>query len=155
MLALAGWLLLKAVRHLRGAAGVAWRFGLASLGRRGRESIAQVVAFGLGLMVLLLLTTVRNDLMDEWRDSMPENAANHFLINIQTHEVEAIREFFADRDMIVPTLSPMVRGRMTTINGTPVGEMTFPNPQGENLGNQGREPELGGKPPGGQHGDRR
>ena len=57
--------------RFRGVAGVAWRYGLANLNRRGRESVVQVVAFGLGLMVLMLLTLVRNDLMDTWRDSLP------------------------------------------------------------------------------------
>ena len=130
ILALAGWLLVKSLQGFRGAAGIAWRFGLASLARRGRESIAQIVAFGLGIMVLLLLTTVRNELMDTWRASLPENAPNQFMINIQTHEVEGVREFFTDRGLAEPRLSPMVRARMTKINGQEVSEMSFPNPQG-------------------------
>ena len=38
----------------RGAVGVAWRYGLANVARRGRDSIVQIVAFGLGLTVLLV-----------------------------------------------------------------------------------------------------
>ncbi len=130
LLALAGWLLVRSLQGFRGAAGIAWRFGLASLARRGRESVAQVVAFGLGIMVLLLLTTVRNDLMDTWRASLPDNAPNQFLINIQGHEVDGVRDFFVDNGLDAPILYPMVRGRMTHINGEDVTEMTFPNPQG-------------------------
>lgn len=130
LLAAAGWLLVRSLQGFRGAAGIAWRFGLASLARRGRESIAQIVAFGLGIMVLLLLTTVRNDLMDTWRASLPDNAPNQFMINIQTHEVEGIRQFFTERGMQEPRLSPMVRARMTHINGQDVSEMTFETPQG-------------------------
>ena len=48
----AGWLLVRSLHGFRGAAGVAWRYGLANIARRGRESVVQVVAFGLGLMVL-------------------------------------------------------------------------------------------------------
>jgi putative ABC transport system permease protein len=87
-LAVTGWLLVRSLRGFRGAAGVAWRYGLANIARRGRESVVQVVAFGLGLMVLLLLSTVRTELMDTWRQSLPDNAPNQFLINIQPHEVE-------------------------------------------------------------------
>ena len=76
----AGWLLVRLLQGLRGVAGVTWRYGLANVARRGRESMVQVVAFGLGLMVLLLLTHVRNDLMDTWRQSLPANAPNQFLI---------------------------------------------------------------------------
>src|SRR5208282_808893 len=70
----AGWLLVRATRSVRGAAGVAWRYGLANVARRGRDSIVQIVAFGLGLTVLLLLAVVRNDLLDEWRHSLPKDA---------------------------------------------------------------------------------
>jgi putative ABC transport system permease protein len=130
-LGLAGWLLVKSLRGFRGAAGVAWRYGLANLARRGRESVVQVVAFGLGLMVLLLLSTVRTELMDTWRQSLPENAPNQFLINIQPHEVEDMKAFLRERGQDVPTFVPLVRARMTTINGEEVTQMTFEDPQGE------------------------
>ena len=67
----AGFLLVRLAGRLRGAVGVAWRYGVANLARRGRESVVQVVAFGLGLMVLLLLAVVRGDLLKDWRASLP------------------------------------------------------------------------------------
>jgi putative ABC transport system permease protein len=130
-LGLAGWLLVKSLQSFRGAAGVAWRYGLANLARRGRESVVQVVAFGLGLMVLLLLSTVRTELMDTWQQSLPENAPNQFLINIQPDEVEPMAAFLAGSDLQVPVFVPLVRARMTTINGEDVTQMTFEDPQGE------------------------
>lgn len=130
-LGLAGWLLVRMTGRFRGVAGVAWRYGLANLNRRGRESVFQVVAFGLGLMVLLLLTLVRNDLMDSWRDSLPADAPNQFLINIQPHEVPLMQAFLERQDMQVPRFVPMVRARMTAINGQDVNQITFEDPQGE------------------------
>jgi putative ABC transport system permease protein len=130
-LGLAGALLVKLLRGFRGAAGVAWRYGLANISRRGRESVVQIVAFGLGMMVLLLLTTVRTDLMTTWRQSLPENAPNQFLINIQPQEIESMREFLQDRQIDPPKFVPLVRARMTTINGQDVTQMTFEDPQGE------------------------
>jgi putative ABC transport system permease protein len=130
-LGLTGWLLVKSLRGFRGAAGVAWRYGLANLARRGRESVIQVVAFGLGLMVLLLLSTVRTELMETWRQSLPENAPNQFLINIQPHEVAEMASFLEQRQLVVPRFVPLVRARMTTINGEDVTQMTFEDPQGE------------------------
>jgi len=131
VLGIAGWLLVKATARVRGVAGVAWRYGLANLSRRGRESVVQVVAFGLGLMVLMLLTLVRNDLMDTWRDSLPLDSPNQFLINIQPHEVPQMQQFLAEHDMEVPRFVPMVRARMTAINGRDVNQITFEDPQGE------------------------
>ena len=131
VLGLAGWLLVKATGRFRGVAGVAWRYGLANLNRRGRESVVQVVAFGLGLMVLMLLTLVRNDLMDSWRDSLPADAPNQFLINIQPFEVPQMQQFLSARNMEVPRFVPMVRARMTAINGEDVDQISFEDPQGE------------------------
>lgn len=130
-LAVTGWLLVKSLQGFRGAGGVAWRYGLANLARRGRESVVQVVAFGLGLMVLLLLSTVRTELMDTWQQSLPENAPNQFLINIQPHEVEPMAVFLAESGQDAPRFVPLVRARMTTINGEDVTQMTFEDPQGE------------------------
>ena len=90
-----GWLLVRALAPLRGGVGVAWRYGLANIARRGRDSVVQIVAFGLGLMVLLLLALVRNDLLQEWRASLPADAPNYFMINIRPDEGEAVRAFFA------------------------------------------------------------
>ena len=127
----AGWLLVRSLRGFRGAAGVAWRYGLANIARRGRESVVQVVAFGLGLMVLLLLSTVRTDLMDTWRQSLPENAPNQFLINIQPQEVEPMRAFLRQEGLDAPRFVPLVRARMTSINGEDVTQITFEDPHGE------------------------
>lgn len=131
VLGLAGWLLVKATGRFRGVAGVAWRYGLANLNRRGRESVVQVVAFGLGLMVLMLLTLVRNDLMETWRSSLPADAPNQFMINIQPDEVPDMERFLAENDMEVPTFVPLVRARMTAINGQDVDQISFEDPQGE------------------------
>jgi putative ABC transport system permease protein len=119
----AGWLLVRATRGLRGGAGVAWRYGLANVSRRGRESIVQIVAFGLGLTVLLLLAVVRNDLLDEWRQSLPDDAPNHFLINIPPDAADPLKQFFVERGVTEPVLAPWVRARMTEVNGRPVSDV--------------------------------
>jgi len=130
-LGLSGWLLVRLLQRLRGAVGISWRYGLANLARRGRESMVQIVAFGLGLMVLLLLTTVRNELMDSWRRSLPEDAPNQFLINIQPQELAAMKSFLQERHIPSPRFVPLVRARMTTINGQDVTQIRFEDPEGE------------------------
>jgi putative ABC transport system permease protein len=124
-LAVAGWLLVKALRPLRSGVGVAWRYGLANIARRGRDGIVQIVAFGLGLMVLLLLALVRDDLLEDWRASLPADAPNYFMINIRPDEGEAIEAFFRDRGLPPTELVPLVRARLTAINDVPVSEIRF------------------------------
>ena len=80
--------------------------------RRGRASAVQVVAFGLGLTVLLLLTIVRTDLLEGWRATLEDDAPNHFMINIQPDERESIADIFRAEDIPAPEFEPLVRARM-------------------------------------------
>lgn len=133
VLSLAAWGLVRALNLLRGQVGVAWRFGLANIARRGPGSAVQVVALGLGLMALLVLTLVRTDLLTSWRSSLPPDAPNHFLINIQPDEVASVREFLGGHDLRSVELFPMVRGRLMAINGRGVGPGDYQNPRAKRL----------------------
>ena len=119
----AGYLLVRLAGRLRGAVGVAWRYGVANLARRGRESVVQVVAFGLGLMVLLLLAVVRGDLLETWRASLPADTPNYFMINIPDAETRDFARFIEERGQPAPRLFPMIRARMSAINGKPIEEI--------------------------------
>ena len=112
--------LVRLIGPLRSGAGVAWRYGLANIARRRADSVAQVMAFGFGLTVLLLLSGVRTNLLDTWYASLPTDAPNHFMINIQREEADGIRALFTEYGQEAPELVPMVRGRLTAIDGEDV-----------------------------------
>jgi putative ABC transport system permease protein len=136
VLYLAGRGLVALLGRSRGAVGIAWRYGLANVARRGRDSAVQVVAFGLGLTVLLLLTFVRTDLLEGWQQTLDANAPNHFLINIQPQERESIAEIIRGDGIDVPQFVPLIRGRMTTINGEDVKTRKYPAEDGEWMANR-------------------
>ena len=125
--------LVRGLAVLRGRVGVAWRFGLANISRRGTGSMVQVVALGLGIMVLLVLTLVRNDLLAGWQATLPVNAPNHFLINIQPAEVSGVQQFLHDRSLTETRLFPMVRGRLMAINNQPVSPENYSNSRAQRL----------------------
>ncbi|SEN40112.1 putative ABC transport system permease protein [Nitrosospira multiformis] len=112
-----GFLLMRMLAHIRNQAGGAWRYGLASIRRRAIASVLQAVALGLGLMALLALTLIRDDLLRNWQTSLPPDAPNHFLVNIQEDQLEPLAAFFKEHGMQLPKVFPMVRGRLTEING--------------------------------------
>jgi putative ABC transport system permease protein len=113
--------------------GVAWRYGVANLSRRRAESVVQIVAFGTGIMVLLLLGVVRNDLDKDWRLSLPDNLPNFFFINIPPADKDAFLAFLEARGAQPGRILPMIRGRMTQINGRPVESMRFAQEDGDNF----------------------
>ena len=77
------------------AAGVGWRYALASLHRRGTASALQITALALGLMCLLLIAITRNDLVAGWQQSTPPDAPNQFLIDIQPDQRADVAAYLA------------------------------------------------------------
>lgn len=111
----------------------AWRYGLANVVRRRHASAGQVVALGFGLTALLLLTLVRGDLLHGWQSTLPQDAPNRFVINIQPQQLPALRAFFSGRGMAGPEIFPMVRGRLVAINGRPTTAADYPDERAKRL----------------------
>ncbi|MGB2481880.1 MAG: ABC transporter permease [Pseudomonadales bacterium] len=116
-------LLVRSGRGMGLQAGSAWRLAIAGLRRRQMESALQILTFGLALMLLLTLFLVRTSLLDEWRDQIPEDAPNHFAMNILPDERLAIRRFLGDSGVSVTPEYPMIRGRITAVNDQPLAEL--------------------------------
>ena len=133
LLMLVAFALVAVVARLRGRLGIAWRYGAANLARRRAESVVQIVSLGLGLSALLLLTLLRGDLIDNWRAMIPKDAPNYFFVNIPSQDREAFRDAVAGDGGSMARMLPMIRGRMTAINGEPVGNRRYMNPRGEGL----------------------
>lgn len=114
---------------LRRAGHTALRFGLGNVARRRGASVAQVVALGVALLALLLLAVVQNDLLDAWKQRVPPDAPNQFLINIQPDQVQPLREFFAQHQVAAPAMWPMARGRLIAVDGKPVTADSFDDPE--------------------------
>jgi putative ABC transport system permease protein len=135
LLALAGSVLVYLAGRLRGRVGVAWRYGVANLSRRRAESVVQLVAFGAGIMVLLLLGIIRGDLNGDWRRTLPADLPNYFFVNIPPAERENFIRYVAAQGARTTRVLPMIRGRLTLINGHVV----------EGARAAGREGERGGE----------
>ncbi|MDN3639784.1 FtsX-like permease family protein [Simiduia curdlanivorans] len=114
LLARAGiWLLGRYAVNL----GSQWRLAIASLKRRGGESSLQVVVFGTALMLLATLLLVRSSLIEEWRLQLPAEAPNHFVVNLGPQEIASFEQLLAAKQLQHKGLYPLVRGRITQVNG--------------------------------------
>jgi putative ABC transport system permease protein len=120
VLTLAGAALVALAGRLRGRVGVAWRYGVANLARRRAESLVQLVAFGTGIMVLLLLGIIRGDLNSDWRRTLPPDLPNYFFINIPPDQRADFLAYLHGLGARTTRVLPMIRGRLTAINGVSV-----------------------------------
>lgn len=95
--------------------------GLASVLRDPRESSLQILGLSLGLAALLLVASLRTELLSAWQGRIPANAPNQFALNIAADERDAFNAFLRDQGVAV-TAEPyaIVRGRLTAINDKPV-----------------------------------
>ncbi len=132
-LALGALALIGLVRPLVGSARGIWRLGLANLARRPALTVLQILGLGIGLLALLLLTLVRLDLIESWRMSLPEGTPNHFLLNIQPHEVEAVQALFQEIGIQTSGIHPMLGGRLIRINDRPLVPSAYPDTRARHL----------------------
>ena len=131
--AIAGYGLIRLVSRLRGAATGPWRYGLANLRRRTGASLLQIVALGLGIMAMLMLTLVRTELVVTWKQSMPADMPNRFAINIQDDQLPDVRRHFEALGLKLPDLYPMVRGRLQAIGDRAVKGSSYADERARRL----------------------
>jgi putative ABC transport system permease protein len=114
--------LIRLVRRLpppRG--GLAWRQGLAGLRRPGGHAVQVVLALGTGTMLLVAVALLEASLRRQIAFERKREAPSFFFIDVQPDQREPFgRLVTAASGGVAPVLTPIVRGRLKAIDGTPV-----------------------------------
>lgn len=92
----------------------------------------QLTAFTLLLMSLIILSSVKHNLLGEWQLSLPPNTPNYFAFNIAPYEITDVKTFFKNQNVAVENIYPMVRGRLQTLNGKPILDVIPTNARDHN-----------------------
>ena len=98
------------------------RFAWRQIMQQPRQTATQVLAFSMILMLMLIISIVRQDLLADWQRALPDDAPNFFAMNIQQHETDAYKQALLQAGLSYKPLFPMVPGRLTQINGANVLE---------------------------------
>lgn len=132
-LLLGGLLLLglQSLRRLLQRAALPWRLGLGQLLRHPLAAAGQALAFGLILLAMALIALLRGELLDTWQDQLPEDAPNHFALNVLPAERDAFAARLAELSPHPAPLYPVVPGRLIMINGEPVRQLVTKESRGE------------------------
>ena len=118
-------------RRLLPHIGLTWRFGLQGLLKNSRGSVGQILAFSTTLAAMVLSFTVRTDLIDDWRKQLPDNAPNHFALNIFPNQQQSFEQGLQQQKINGSRFYPVIRGRLVAINNTPVQQIVSKDSQGE------------------------
>ncbi len=108
---------LKLVQGFGSWRGSFTRLGLANLWRRRGQTLVQLVGFSTTLMLLLIVTGMRTNLIAEWQAQLPDDTPSHFVYNVADNEVESVKQLLKKAEVGTTDWYPMVRGRLVAING--------------------------------------
>ena len=120
VLALVSILVLRLIGKLR--VSTAMRLAISRINRTPVATGIQFGALSLSLMLLSIIWLVRSDLLSDWQQTLPENAPNAFALNIADYEKEAYLEAIDANSVERTQAFPIIRGRLTTINGVEAAE---------------------------------
>ncbi|WP_029203179.1 ABC transporter permease [Vibrio cyclitrophicus] len=107
-----------------------------ALSRINRTPLATGIQFGslaLSLMLLSIIWLVRSDLLSDWQQTLPENAPNAFALNIASYEKDSYLATIDSNEVERTQAFPIIRGRLTTINGVEAAEYSDTSDQTDAL----------------------
>jgi len=107
-------LLLKAMLFLQRYSRGWFKIALSNLTKEPGLVKIQLVSVGMVLFVLMLMTFVRQDLLQNWQASLPENTPNTFVMNIQPSQKGQVDDIL--KNMQYKNDAPMARGRLIKVN---------------------------------------
>lgn len=116
LLSVVGWGGLVVLRRLT-LKNLALRLAVNRLLRQPAATISQLAAFSLSFMLLALLLVLRGDLLDRWQQQLPPDSPNYFLMNMTEQQVPLVKNFLEQHKVEARTFYPVVRVRLTEING--------------------------------------
>jgi putative ABC transport system permease protein len=133
--ALLSWLSVKALqRAVPQSRAPRWLIlATRQIAARPGFAVLQVSALSVGLLALMLLVLLRTDLISSWRQATPPDAPNRFVINIQPEQSESFQQHLRQADIKQFDWHPMVRGRLTAINGKAVAGEQYDNERAQRL----------------------
>jgi len=97
------------------------RQAMRNIQRPGSQASGMVVAIGVGVMVIVSIALIKTSLLTAIGERMPKDAPTFFFVDIQPDQksqFEAVVQ--ANTKQAEVLLTPVVRSRLSAINGTPI-----------------------------------
>ena len=100
---------------------------ISNITRPGSPVRATIIAFGLGLSVLVMVSISESNIRRQIDTKISERAPDWFFIDIQSNQIGKFESIVQNTEGIKSfNKTPMLRGRVVKINGIPTSEITPP-----------------------------
>jgi putative ABC transport system permease protein len=127
LLSLLGGMLVRTLNLLPLPHFVPARLALSNIIRPGSPVRSVIIAFGLGLSVLVAVSVSESNLGRQIDNRVAKDAPAWFFIDIQPNQIDEFESLTKSIDGIARVAkTPMLRGRVVKINGVPVAAITPP-----------------------------
>lgn len=100
--------------------GFAARHGLLALTRHPARALVLLFTLSLGLTLLGALAIVHKSLSSEILLGRSERAPDHFLVDIQKSQLPGVQAILDRHATVIASPAPLIRARLTRIDGVPV-----------------------------------
>lgn len=104
---------------------LAWRQGLANLGRPGGHAAGVVVALGVGVMLLVAVGVLERALDRQIDHERRRETPSFFFVDVQPDQAERFAGVVRVAGGATPALTPVVRARLASVGGEPVTRATL------------------------------
>ena len=98
-----------------------------------RSALFVMSGFSLTMLSVLLISQVKQQLLEDWETQLPQDKPNYFLVNIPTTDVSPLKAFLEDGQVSTSAAYALVRTRLTAINGQDVKTIRFNSERAKNL----------------------
>ena len=115
-------LLVRFAKPMAAGQSSALKLALANLRRRLWQNSFQLMTFSLALFLTLVLYFLRAELLEKWKQQVPANAPNQFLVNMTAVEKDQIAAQLQAAGLTTGLFYPMVSGRVLAVNGETLEE---------------------------------
>ena len=127
LLALLGEGVMRLMKRLPSPSYVPARLALSAITRQGSPLRAIIIAFGLGLSVLVAVTLTRHNLDEQITNRVADKAPDWFFIDIQPDQIDRFGKIALSIDGITDIqTTPMLRARVAGLGGVDAANIDAP-----------------------------
>ncbi|WP_305416687.1 ABC transporter permease [Photobacterium leiognathi] len=114
LLALVGIAAIALLKNIK--FGSAYALALSRVNRSKAKTATQLAALTCSLMLLAVIGLLRNELLADWKNTLPADAPNVFAINIAPEQQQAYLDYLDANQLARSDGYPVTRGRLVAIN---------------------------------------
>ncbi len=117
VMTLIGWLILIILKRLSSTKQFIRKIAFRNLYRNKSASISCFVTIAMGAFLINIIPQIKNGIQDEISQPKGMKIPGFFLIDIQPEQLTPLKEFIESKNYLLTNISPIVRGRILSVNG--------------------------------------